>query len=509
MKRCKEALRMTANRFGRRELLRAGAGFLFTGVAASAKPGSGGANVLAAPSTSTPSERADVTVRIGIGLIEIAPQRILSTVTYNGKFPGPLLRLREGKRITVDIYNDTDTPEQLHWHGQLVPTGVDGAAEERTPYVPAHGMRRISFVPRPSGFRFYHTHVRGGGNLHRGQYTGQVGPVYIEPATEAGAYDREVFIVLKEFGPFFSLGGDVAQDFLAPATRAKDLEEKGESAMRASLARGMPHGYEVGYRLFTINGKMLGHGEPVRVRQGERVLFHVLNGSATEIRSLALPGHQFRVVALDGNPVPKPTNVPALWLGTAERVSAIVEMNHPGVWVMGDLGDDDRNRGMGIVVEYAGRTRKPQWVAPPATRWDYTLFGSDRQTQLKPDETFEMTFAKENAADHGFNRWTINGVAFDRKTMPVMFHLKQGKRYRLRMRNASDDIHPVHLHRHIFEVTQYAGKQTSGVKKDVIMVGGYQEAEVDFTADDPGLTLFHCHQLLHMDFGFMALFDYA
>ena len=60
--------------------------------------------------------------------------------------------------------------------------------------------------------------------------------------------------------------------------------------MKASLAKGMPHGYEVGYGFFTINGRMLGHGEPIRVKQGERVLFHVLNGSATEIRSLALPG---------------------------------------------------------------------------------------------------------------------------------------------------------------------------------------------------------------------------
>ncbi len=61
---------------------------------------------------------------------------------------------------------------------------------------------------------------------------------------------------------------------------------------------------------------MLGHGEPIRVKQGERVLFHVLNGSATEIRSLALPGHAFRVVALDGNAVPTAAEVPVLWLGT-------------------------------------------------------------------------------------------------------------------------------------------------------------------------------------------------
>jgi FtsP/CotA-like multicopper oxidase with cupredoxin domain len=77
------------------------------------------------------------------------------------------------------------------------------------------------------------------------------------------------------------------------------------------------------------------------------------------------------------------------------------------------------------------------------------------------------------------------------------------------MRNASDDIHPVHLHRHSFELTHIAGKPTSGIIKDVVMLGGYQEVIVDFTADNPGRTLFHCHQQLHMDFGFMALFDYV
>lgn len=280
--------------------------------------------------------------------------------------------------------------------------------------------------------------------------------------------------------------------------------------MKASLAKGMPHGYEVGYGSFTVNGRMLGHGEPIKAKQGERILFHVLNGSATETRSLALPGHFFRVVALDGNPVPNPVRVPVLWLGTGERVSAIVEMNHPGVWIMGDLADDDRRHGMGAVVEYSGRKGKGQWIPPSPYQWNYLRFAKSATVASAPDETFEMTFAKDNAAEEGFNRWSINGNAYPMtgEATPAAFHLKQGKRYRIRMRNASDDIHPIHLHRHSFELTTIAGKRTSGILKDVVMLGGYQEAEIDFVADNPGLTLFHCHQQLHMDFGFMTLFDY-
>jgi FtsP/CotA-like multicopper oxidase with cupredoxin domain len=461
------------------------------------------------PASAASEGAADYTLRIGAAAIEIAPKRIVSTITYNGQFPGPLLRFKEGQPVTVDVHNDTDTPEQLHWHGQTVPADVDGAAEEGTPFIPAQGMRRVTFTPRPAGLRFYHSHDRAGANLYAGQYSGQVGAVYIEPKQEPGRFDREVFLVLKEFEPSFSQGGDMAMDFLAPATRVKELETAGESAMKASLAKGMPHGYEVGYRYFTINGRMLGHGEPVRVKPGERVLFHVLNGSATEIRSLALPGHTFYVVALDGNAVPTAAEIPVLWLGTAERISAIVEMKNPGVWIMGDLADDDRSHGMGVVVEYAGHKGKPLWTPPKPFHWNYARFAKRAGTAPEPDEVIAMTFTKRNAADHGFNAWAINETVFSRDTMMPAYHLRQGKRYRLRMRNASDDIHPIHLHRHSFELTKFAGIATAGVIKDVVLVGGYQEVEVDFTADNPGLTLFHCHQQLHMDFGFMALFDYV
>jgi FtsP/CotA-like multicopper oxidase with cupredoxin domain len=451
------------------------------------------------------TEKADYTLRIAPGLVELSPEHVVSTTLYNGQFPGPLVRLTEGKRVVVDIYNDTDTPEQLHWHGQFVPVDVDGAAEEGTPYIPAHGMRRIAFVPKPSGFRFYHTHVVPMNNLSLGTYTGQAGPVYIEPMNNPGAYDREIFLVLKEFLPSFSRGGDMTMDFLvgAPIKELQDIGQKADAQFNG------PKGYEVGYDVFGINGRMLGHGDPIRVKVGERVLFHVLNASAGEIRSLALPGHVFRVVSLDGNPVPTQAEVPVLWLGTAERISAIVEMNHPGVWVMGDLNDDDREHGMGIAVEYANAKGDAQWSKPSPYTWDYTIFGRAGATPAAPDETMEFTVVKHNGALDGFNQWLLNDQAFSMEDLKPVYTVHEGRRYRLKFRNASDDIHPLHLHRHSFELARVGGKPTAGVIKDVVMLGGFQEVEFDFVADHPGNTLFHCHQQLHMDFGFMALFKYA
>lgn len=124
-------------------------------------------------------------------------------------------------------------------------------------------------------------------------------------------------------------------------------------------------------------------------------------------------------------------------------------MNHPGVWILGDLDDDDRHHGMGIVVEYATQKGKGQSLKPDSSHWNYLRFAKAEASVPVPDETVEMTFAKDNAAEEGFNRWTINGKAYPMigEIAPASFQLKEGKRYRIRMRNASDDIHPIYHRR--------------------------------------------------------------
>jgi len=162
---------------------------------------------------------------------------------------------------------------------------------------------------------------------------------------------------------------------------------------------------------------------------------------------------------------------------------------------------------MGVVVEYADKSGEPQWQQPNVARgpWDYTLFGTG-QTAPEPDHTFMMKFEKIPGHKKDFNHWTINGKSF-----PDIERLKleKGKRYRMMFDNDSGDIHPLHLHRHTFEITQIGDKPMAGLMKDVISVNRRSKAAIDFVANDPGLTLFHCHMQLHMDFGFMQLLEYA
>jgi FtsP/CotA-like multicopper oxidase with cupredoxin domain len=439
--------------------------------------------------------KADITLRIAPVTVELTPTRIISTIGYNGTSPGPILRMKEGKPVTVDVINDTDVPELVHWHGLFLPGEVDGVEEENTPMVPPHGRFRYQFTPRPAGTRWYHTHVMAGADLHRGGYTGQFGFLMIEGANNPGNFDQEVFLSLREWEPYFS-PEEMDND---------DTSAAGPQPERPKVLDTNPSGLEVGYQMLSINDKAMGAGEPIRVKQGQRVLFHLLNASASLNHRIALAGHRFQIVALDGNPVPTPQSVDVIDLGPSERVDAIVEMNQPGVWILGSAVDDERNNGMGVVIEYANQHKQPQWVAPVKPVWDYTIFGR-AATQPPPDATIDMIFQKVPSGAGLFNSWTVNGKEYphDRE-----FVLKQGSRYRLVFRNRSEDDHPLHMHRHSFEIVEINGKATAGVMKDTVVVPGYGRLSVDMVADQPGLTLFHCHIQQHMDYGFKALFHTA
>jgi FtsP/CotA-like multicopper oxidase with cupredoxin domain len=439
---------------------------------------------LAIPSNAkaqTPAHEPDYTIRIAPVSHEIAPGKVIKTTAYNGSVPGPVLRLREGKPVTINVINESGYPNLIHWHGLYVPSEQDGAIEEGSPIIPEGQSLIYSFTPTPTGMRWYHSHAMAMTDLNKSTYSGEFGFLIVEPASDPGRYDREVLLAAHHWdGHWVSL-----QDF----------------------KKGPPpdNGLEVMYHAATLGDRMLGYDEPLRVREGERVLFRVLNASGNMGISLTLPGHRFRVIALDGNPVPVQTAVNLLKLDVAERADVIVEMNNPGVWVFGSADDDDRMMGMGIVVEYANRSGAPQWIKPEKTAWDYGVFAkSDAAAAF--DETINLKFEKVPGGRGGYNRWTINGKSWP-ETNPL-FTVQQGKRYRLVMNNNSGDEHPVHMHRHTFEVTKVGNKSMSGLMKDTISMPRYSTAEIDFIAGDPGPTFFHCHHQDHMDEGFAGLITY-
>ena len=224
--------------------------------------------------------KADYTLRIAPVTVELAPDHILSTIGYNDISPGPVLRMREGKTVSVDVINDTDVPELVHWHGMLIPSEVDGVEEQGTPPVPAARPAPLS-VHAASGRLALVSLARHGRSrpasrkLHR-----TIRLRLRRRGNDPGHYDQEIFLSLRDWEPFFTSSMDDDDDD----------GHHGPQPEKPAVLNTDPNGLEVNSMTYSINDKALGAGEPIRVKQGQRVLMHLLNASAIENRRIALGG---------------------------------------------------------------------------------------------------------------------------------------------------------------------------------------------------------------------------
>lgn len=409
--------------------------------------------------------------------LDIGGGIVIPTTSYDGQVPDPLLRMREGEEVRVHVTNHTASDELVHWHGLHVSSPMDGAEEEGSPLLHAGKTAEYRFVPKPRGSRWVHSHMMAHKDLSKGGYSGQFGFLYIDPMNEPGRYDREEFLAIHHWdGAFHPMGRPIGDLMVA-------------------------------YAHATFNDRLYKAAAPIRVRQGQRIMFRFLNASATQNSSIALAGHRFTVVALDGNPVPRPTSVKTLHLGVAERVDAIVEMNNPGRWLLGATDPVERAAGLARLIEYEGFGGDPVWQEPGASDWSYRLFADPVARPAQPvAEIFPMVFSKQFTPVNGMDLWQINQASYP-DTRPI--RVRRGERYRFRLMNASREPHPVHFHRHDFEITSISGAPMSGLVKDTVVLPLYGSVEIDWVANNPGLSLFHCHQQVHMDAGFMQMVEHC
>ncbi|HXP10187.1 MAG TPA: hypothetical protein VN828_16905 [Acidobacteriaceae bacterium] len=241
------------------------------------------------------------------------------------------------------------------------------------------------------------------------------------------------------------------------------------AAVRASSFAALTQDPEIFIR---IGGRSLG-AEAIRVRTGEQVRFRFVHGGGSGEVHLHLPGHRFTVVALDGNAVPTRATVDVLSLAAGERIHAIVEMSKPGNWILGSLDDAERAGGRSVQVAYDRQNGPAQWQPPAAVDWSYARFsGIHRAVPPPPDQTIEMLFEKKPGGLH----WIIDG-----QSCPNVDHLSfpPGRRYRLRMMNATDRACPVHLPRHNVALSRVNQVPVSGIIKETVRLERFNVIEAD------------------------------
>ncbi|MGH7458155.1 MAG: multicopper oxidase family protein [Longimicrobiaceae bacterium] len=427
----------------------------------------------------------DIRLVAGVGEVEVGPGQVYRTWLYNGEFPGPAIRVREGERLRVTLENQLPEETTIHWHGVPVPNPMDGVPNVTQEPVAPGGAFVYDYLAEPAGNYMYHSHV--GLQIDRGL----LGPLVIEERTPHVEYDREYTLVLDDFlpgEPEPMEGGGMMGGMMG------DRE-------RGGMMRGMRDVPE--YAAFLVNGRPPADPPTFEISRGERVRLRLMNPSGATVYRVALAGHRVLVTHSDGRPV-RPVEVDALLIGPGERYDVTVEANNPGIW---NLMAASVNAGSGAaraVIRYSGASGP----APGEGQVPDGIRGG-RLLTLEDLHSVETTGGSSGPADRTFdftlsggmmmsNAWTIDGQAYpDAEPLPI----REGERVRVNMTNMSMAIHPMHLHGHFFRVRD--------TLKDTVLVPPHMgRVSFEFTADNPGDWFFHCHNLYHMESGMARVFTY-
>jgi FtsP/CotA-like multicopper oxidase with cupredoxin domain len=485
-------------------------------------------------------------------------------IAVNGSVPGPLVRLREGETVRLNVTNHLAEDTSIHWHGLLVPFHMDGVPGISFPGIAPGQTFTYEFPVRQAGTYWYHSH--SGLQEQAGHY----GPLIIDPAgAEPAEYDRDYILLLSEFTPlhphfimdrlrkgegYFNFQQTSwSDDYPLSAEERRMWAEMRMPATDIADVTGSTYTY-------LANGRGPKEGLEFLFKPGERVRLRIINGSAMTFFNLRIPGLAMTVIAADGQNV-KPVEVDEFQIGTAETYDVIVtpraeaytivaeSMDRSGMALatlasrpgarapvpplrkppLLDVGDMGMNHGDGPSHSMDGMKMRDTLLLPPDVKVGP---GIDMVSMAPVDKlgdpglglrdvdhrvlTYRMLSALEPNADTrrpsrllelhltgNMERymWSFDGEMYSAvHDKPIRFAWNE--RVRVKLVNNTMMAHPIHLHGMFFELVngEDAAHQP---RKNVVIVQPGASAQFDLTANEPGDWAFHCHLLYHMHGGMM------
>lgn len=415
---------------------------------------------LTGPRTGTPDARFTLTARATT--VRLSSGELVDGWTYNGQAPGPELRVREGDLVQVTLVNRLPRAGvTLHWHGLDVPNAEDGVAGVTQDAVQPGQRHVYRFVAEQAGTFWYHSHQVSDESVRRGLF----GALIVEPRDAAGEPARELTVLAHKW----KLRSGRYVDALGVADRLRRE----------------------------------------RVVAGSRMRLRLINTS-NRAAALGLSGTPFRVTAIDGVRLNRPTELSGVQLDLAAGGRYDVEFTMPSRAVrLLDLDKPDA----ALVLSPDGRGDAAP-LSAEAPRFDPLHYGSPARTPFGAGSEFDRRFEMILDDRPGFYDgsfvfgFTING---ELAPHAPTFMVREDDLVRVRIVNRSDVVHPMHLHGHHVLVLSRNGTPSTGSPwwSDTLNVRPGESFEIAFRADNPGVWMDHCHNLDHAATGMMMHLAYT
>jgi len=417
----------------------------------------------------------EVNLDARVAEVEIAPGLRVSSWTYNGGLPGPLIRANVGDRLIVRFSNKLPKPTTVHWHGVRVPIEMDGVPGNSQPEVETGQSFTYDFIVPDAGLFWYHPHVMSAAQVGFGLY----GALLVEdPEERIGVADQLVLVL-----------SDIAVD---DGGLLEDPESGGPA--------GMVFGREGNHVL--VNGR---EGSRLVARNGAPQRWRIANTSKSRHFQLELDGIIFTTIGGDGGLQEYPEQRDRLVLAAGERADVILTprpSSSPGGLVLRSIPFD---RGYGsteyrdiselVAIEMADL---PPYAAPPLARVARHIEPLSQAGATRVAIDLTLAQLRNGEFEYGFN-----GIPFS-KEQPIEARI--GETQLWTVTNKTKWSHPLHLHGFFFQVVDDHGDPVRPLAwKDTVNIPYERTLRLLVRFDDrPGNWMVHCHILDHADGGLMG-----
>jgi FtsP/CotA-like multicopper oxidase with cupredoxin domain len=433
--------------------------------------------------------------------VPVLGSRKTRVFAYNGRVPGPEIRVRRGERMRIVVANRLAEPTTVHWHGIRLPHAMDGVPFVTQQPIAPGGEFTYEFTPPDAGTFMYHSHQRSDVQVPMGLF----GPLIVEER-EPVAVDRDLTWLLSDWR--LDEDGQISADF--------------GNMMDVGMAGRLGN-------VVTINGRPRAAWP---TQAGERVRLRIVNMASARFFLLSFDGHRPFVIARDGQPVaPHEPDGEGLMLGPGMRVDLMLDMTgSPGsvyaVWESFYGGEPYRLAQFAYAKEAkpGGRAGAAPLRLPPNGLPEPDVRGAVRHLIAFGGGMMGGMGGMMGGGRHGMMGgrhgmmggrmgdavWSVNGVAAAGAVMAPMFTLARGKSSVLTLRNDTSWPHTIHLHGHSFrEIARNGSAVKDRPWLDTVMLAPQESVDVAFVADNPGDWMIHCHILDHQEAGMMALIRVA
>lgn len=326
--------------------------------------------------------------------------RPVEAMTINGGIPGPTLRFQEGDNARINVRNETDVSTSIHWHGVLVPPGMDGVPNVSFPPIAPGTTFTYEFPIRHSGTYWYHSH--SGLQEQRGVY----GSLVLEPQTDDRVYDRDHVVLLSDWtdedphtvlrtlkrgSEWYALEKGSAQSIVGAARAGKLGDYFGRELSRMPAMDIA----DVAYDRFLANGRP---ENSLSAEGGETVRLRLIDGSATTYFHLQFAGGPMTIIAADGQDV-EPVEKSIFLVGVAETYDILVKVPPEGSWELRATAHD----GSGFASFWLGEGERHPATDLPRPNLYHSMM----------DPTFSRVFALTPAGSMGMPDRYVDEGRFD------------------------------------------------------------------------------------------------